>query len=282
MRNYLLGGAQLGKGYGHFVSNPMLTGDSLSKLITYAYSEGVKEIDGAQNYSQMFEQIAKIDLVSKFSIGTKIEYKSSEEGQVISELRGTLSTLNKISFSFLLIHNWHRLEARHKKKAFNFLIRLKNEGICSKIGISVYEVNEIEDYLKDVDIIQAPLNFFNTSFLKDDRVLKLRELGLEFHARGIFHQGTLLNTSRASEIFPSEFAKFEEFCVKNSFSKIQAALSVYDTQEIFSRLVIGVNSDEELSSILNTPIVFRATSIHLLELPNDQILVDPRRWVDFK
>lgn len=282
MRNYLLGGAQLGQGYGHFVSNPMPTGESLSKLMTYAFSKGINEIDGAQNYSQMFEQIAKIDLVSKFSIGTKIEYKSSEEGQIISDLRGTFSNLRRTSFSFLLIHNWHRLEARDKRNAFNFLIRLKNEGICSKIGISVYEVNEIEDCFKNVDIIQAPLNFFNISFLKDHRVLKLRELGLEFHARGIFHQGTLLNSSRASEIFPSDFAKFEEFCVKNNFSKIQAALAVYDTQEIFSRLVIGVNSDEELSSILDTPIVDRATNIHLLDLPHDQILVDPRRWVDIK
>lgn len=282
MRNYLLGGAQLGEGYGHFVSNPMLSSDSLSKLISYAYSVGITEIDGAQNYSKMFEHIAKINLVSKFAIATKIEYKSTEESQILSDLRCTLLILERTSFSFLLIHNWHKLEARHKERAFNFLIRLKNEGICSKIGISVYEVQEIEPCFKDLDIVQAPLNFFNISFLRDDRVLKLRELGLEFQARGIFHQGALLNVSKASQIFPNDFASFEEFCESNSFSKMQAALAVYDMQEIFSRLVIGVNSDEQLSSILETPIADGVTSIHLLDLPHDQMLVDPRRWVDVK
>lgn len=282
MRNYLLGGAQLGQGYGHFVHIPMLSGDSLSKLITYAFSVGINEIDGAQSYSQMFDHITKVDLVSKFSIATKIVYKSSEESQIISDLRRTLTNLKKKSFSFLLIHNWHKLEGKRKENAFNFLFRLKDEGICSKIGISLYEVHEIEPYFKEVDIIQAPLNFFNISFLKDDRVLRLRELGLEFHARGIFHQGTLLNSSKASEVFPKDFAVFEEFCDKNGFSKMQAALAVYDMQKVFTRLVIGVNSDEQLSSILETPIAEGVTSIHLLDLPHNQMLVDPRRWVDVK
>ena len=158
------------------------------------------------------------------------------------------------------------------------MIKLKNEGVCLKIGISIYEVHEIDSYFKNVDIIQAPLNFFNSSFIKSDVVLELRKVGLEFHARGIFHQGTLLNPSRASEIFPKDFARFAEFCEKNNFSKIQAALAVFDMQEIFSSLVIGVNSEEQLSSILDTPVADRVTSSHLLDFPYDQVLVDPRRW----
>ena len=79
----------------------------------------------------------------------------------------------------MLIHNWHKLNDENRQHAINFLNKLKNDGICLKIGISVYEVNEIESYCKSIDIIQAPLNFFNMSFLLDSLVLELHNQSLQ-------------------------------------------------------------------------------------------------------
>lgn len=205
MRNYILGGAQLGQGYGHFVRGTTLSLENLSRLMSFALLEGINEIDGAQNYSSMFENIARVDVSDEFLIATKIEYKLAEEANILRDLKLTLSVLRSSSFSFLLIHNWHKLNDENKEHAINFLNKLKIDGICSKIGISVYEVSEIESYCKSLDIIQAPLNFFNMSFLLDSLVLELHKGGLEFHARGIFHQGTLLNSSKASDMFPKNF-----------------------------------------------------------------------------
>jgi len=282
MRNYILGGAQLGQGYGHFVRSTTLSLENLSGLMSFALLEGINEIDGAQNYSSMFENIARVDVSDKFLIATKIEYKLAEEAKILCDLKLTLSVLRSRSFSFLLIHNWHKLNDQNKQHAINFLNKLKNDGICLKIGISVYEVSEIESYCKSLDIIQAPLNFFNMSFLLDSLVLELHEGGLEFHARGIFHQGTLLNSSKASDMFPREFSKFEKYCERKGFSKIQAALSIYDGQKIFSRLIIGVNCKEQLSSILEAPIALGTISPDLLSSSYEPSLVDPRRWGEVK
>ena len=282
MRNYILGGAQLGQGYGHFVKSTKLPQENLSGLLSFALLGGIKEIDGAQNYANMFENIAKVDIAHKFLIATKIEYKFAQENNILDDLKTTLSVLRSRSFSYLLIHNWHKLDGENREHAFNFLVKLKNEGICLKIGISVYDVSEIDSFFKSIDIIQAPLNFFNMSFLLDSLVLELQKRGIEFHARGIFHQGTLLNTSTASETFPKDFSKFKRYCEENGFSKIQAALSIFDGQKIFSRLVIGVNSKEQLSAILDSPITVGTISLDLLNSSHNPSLVDPRRWGEIK
>ncbi len=282
MRNYILGGAQLGQGYGHFVKSTKLPQENLSGLMSFALLGGIKEVDGAQNYANMFENVAKVDIAHKFLIATKIEYKLAQENNILDDLKTTLSVLRSRSFSYLLIHNWHKLDGENREHAINFLNKLKNDGICLKIGISVYEVSEIESYCKSIDIIQAPLNFFNISFLFDSLVLELHKGGLEFHARGIFHQGTLLNSSKASDMFPKEFSKFEKYCERNGFSKIQAALSIYDGQKIFSRLIIGVNTKEQLSSILDTPIALGTISPDLRNSSYEPSLVDPRRWGEIK
>jgi hypothetical protein len=132
------------------------------------------------------------------------------------------------------------------------LQNLKEIGLTNRIGISVYELADLEDVPKAVQIIQAPLNFFNTKFLTSVQVKKLKTEGVEFHARSIFHQGTLLNTSSVDSDFRADIVKFEIFCNTFNFSNMEAALSVYDSQDIFTKLLVGVVKAEQLLEIVNT------------------------------
>ena len=70
----------------------------------------------------------------------------------------------------------------------------KKNKVIKKIGISVYNKNELNEILKvfTPEIIQFPLNVFNQSFNDKKYLQSLKHKGIELHARSIFLQGLLL------------------------------------------------------------------------------------------
>jgi aryl-alcohol dehydrogenase-like predicted oxidoreductase len=275
-RNYSLGGAQFGNGYGKLLNIPELTTLELNLLLEYAINNGIQQVDLAQNYKSAVSNLSKSDYVSKFSYTTKIQYDQDAEHQILHNLRLELRMLGTISFDAVMIHNWATLSVVGRIAAVQFVKLLKNEGICLNAGVSVYDVWELEfeDWIPD--IIQAPLNFYNRDFPANDIALNLKALGTKFVARSIFHQGLLLNP-HFKDKFP-ELEDFINFCKVNDFSYVQGAISVYDSQDLFQAIVIGVAGIAQLEEILATKI---STSNDLV-LPKSRRyssdFTDPRKW----
>ena len=278
MRNFVLGGAQLGKGYGFYEKVPELSPPQINDLLEAAKILGIAEIDLAQNYAGVFEKLAEQPLLPQFALSTKIKFKKGHEADVIEELKSSLKKTSKEKFRNILVHNWHELEIQDKIGSLNFLKSLKDKGICQKIGLSVYETKELIDGVEETDFIQAPLSFFNRTFLYSQNSLALQSLGMVFQARSIFHQGTLLNQESISGSFPDELAIFTAFCLKNSLSYLEGALSVYDDQNLFTSLVVGVASEDQLREITQTRVVHGALSVAGQKSDFPIKLTDPRLW----
>jgi aryl-alcohol dehydrogenase-like predicted oxidoreductase len=60
----------------------------------------------------------------------------------------------------------------------------------AKIGVSVYTPAELEMYIDDIQIVQLPLSLVDGRFLT--LLPKLRQKGVEIHARSVFLRGMLL------------------------------------------------------------------------------------------
>ena len=277
-RDLILGGAQLGNGYGFFVREEKIPKLDLDNLLEASLEVGILSIDIAQNYKGVIENLADVNLIDQFRISTKIEFDEIIINEYKSSLKLTLSKLNADKFESILIHNWSILDVSNRKNALDLLQNLKEIGITNKIGISVYELADLEGVSKAVQIIQAPLNFFNTKFLTSVQVKNLKTEGVEFHARSIFHQGTLLNASLIDSDFRSDIVKFEIFRNTFNLSNLEAALSVYDSQDVFTKLLVGVVKAEQLLEIVST----KENIVDFDFIGNQSMysenFADPRKW----
>lgn len=275
-RSLLLGGAQFGKGYGKHINTPELSNFELNSLLDYAKRKGIQEIDLAQSYESVVSNLSRTTSAGEYRYTTKIQYDTHWRHEIRLKLRSELESLGVDSFQAVLIHNWAVLEAKERTSAVKFLNLLIKDGICIEAGVSVYDTWELEFEDWVPDIIQAPLNFYNRQFLSNEIALSLRESGTKFIARSIFHQGLLLNPQFRLK-FP-ELDDFFSFCKVNDFSYLRGAFSIYDTQEIFQAVVIGVTSTSQLSEILD----IEDTQGTRFELPEsrlyDSSFTDPRKW----
>jgi len=278
MRPLVLGCAQFGNGYGFYIKTPQLGTETIDEILLLSLKNGVTELDLAQNYVGVVSNLARQETLKDFQLGTKIEYSPNNEPEIIKKLHSDINELGVVAFESILVHNWAQLKNDERKQALRFLGELKRQGVTKHIGISVYETTELDNIDSELDVVQAPLSYFNTDFLQNEDVSSLKRQGVIFVARSIFHQGTLLNPNVLPKIFDREKEVYEDFCRKRKLSYLQAALSIFDAQSIFTKLVIGVRDSGQLSEIVSCRTEFDNNL--LAELPSkvSRELADPRKW----
>lgn len=130
--------------------------------------------------------------------------------------------------------------------------KLKEAGVVSYIGASVYDGYQIDSILKRFtpDMIQLPVNILDQRLVKTGYIEKLKSRGVEVHARSIFLQGLLL---MPLEKVPAYFdpirphlRRFREAATEQGMTPVQAALAYVRDLPGIDRVVIGVTSRDEL------------------------------------
>ena len=78
----------------------------------------------------------------------------------------SLNNLNRKNIYGLLVHNSKDLLGPKGSFVWDELSKLKELKVVQKIGVSVYDIKELEEITKKyfIDIIQIPFNVFNQSF----------------------------------------------------------------------------------------------------------------------
>jgi len=278
MRPLVLGCAQFGNGYGFYIKTPQLGTETIDEILRLSLKNGVTELDLAQNYVGVVSNLARQETLKEFQLGTKVEYSPSDEHEITKKLHSDINELGVVAFESILVHNWAQLKNDERKQSLRFLNELKRQGLTKHIGISVYETNEIEDLDFELDVVQAPLSYFNTDFLRNEVAVALKSRGVRFVARSIFHQGTLLNPNALPNNFDKEKKVYKDFCKKNTLSYLQAALSIFDAQSTFTKLVIGVSDSSQLSEIIGCRTEFDSTLLTQTPSKVSRELADPRKW----
>ena len=74
---------------------------------------------------------------------------------------------------------------------------LKSMGVVKKIGVSLYNSEQIDIVLSkfNIDLVQLPINIFDQQLLIGGWLDKLKDYDVEIHARSAFLQGLLLMTN---------------------------------------------------------------------------------------
>ena len=243
----------------------------------------ITTIDTAPEYYNVEKKLGKFnlenfDLITKTALnenGKIINYKELE-----SNIKKSFSNLNTKFLYALLIRS--PVTLLKDKNLLDTILSFKNKNLISKIGYTLYDVEELErlyEYFKP-DIVQIPYSIVDQRFEKKNWISKMHNDGVEIHVRSVFLQGLLL--SDPNEI-PHKFNKYKNFFKKldlwikeNKVSKLQACLNSILNDKRISKIVIGINNRNSLHEINR----IKKTSLYYpkwIKL-NDKRIIDPREW----
>jgi len=273
-----LGTAQFGMKYGALNVKGKPSLESITNTLSTARKLGIDTLDTAVAYGDSEVRLGRVG-ISGWNVITKVS-RDVDAADLHDEVLRSLDRLRINRLAGLLFHNADNLLDDASK--WSVLVRAKEAGLVAKIGVSVYDTDQLRRLIDrfDIDIIQAPLNVFDQRMATEGWVQKLAERGVQLHIRSLFLQGTLLADRSALPPYFSNWApaweRLESFSVSRGLSRLATCLSVA-TMAGVTKAVVGVDDASQLFQMAEA---FEAASgVDTSELAQwDLRLIDPRRW----
>ena len=275
-----IGTAQFGFKYGfNKIKIKKLEIKNIEKILK---RNSLKNFDTAMNYGESEKIIGNLKIKRKVITKIKLPKKKPKDLKKWFEkkLNKSLKKLKVKSLHGLLIHDTTDISGKNKE-FLNILLDCQKKKLISKLGISVYEVDEIKRILKfwKPEIIQMPINIFDHRFLNNNFLYKLKKLNIELHARSCFLQGVLLKKKIKIGNLKSKkvFSSFSNWCQKKQLSKLEACIHFIKKIREIDYLIVGFDNSSHLKEIINS---FNKKLILVPDdfLSNEKSLIDPRKW----
>lgn len=228
MKDFILGTASLFNKKYSITSNQSHI--NLQLFFDQSYDIGFKEIDTAQNYGfgSADSTISKLSIKNKFLINTKFNFNYENFDYNINQIQSSLKLLDAINICF--IHNTDFNNKNFERSLIN-LNNLKLDNLFKKFGVSIYDEDEYKKSNENtyIDVIQIPLNLFNTIELLENSKKKIQ-------ARSIFFRNVFINNN-------SEYSK-EINIYLNKITKLinEENLNFYEASLLFIKKIKFVDS----------------------------------------
>ena len=304
-----LGTVQFGLDYG--ISNQ--TGKpavfEIENILNTAYEHGIDTLDTASAYGDSEQVLGKIlsktstasTIEPPFNIVTKIPHLSSTTASKktscttpISEyFENSLQHLQTPKIDALMFHNGDDLLTDKGARYFQQASDLKQQGRVKKIGVSVYQPQQLETIMHSfkLDIVQVPFNCLDQRFAQRAIQNELVKQNIEVHVRSLFLQGLLLmpleNLSHYFQPYLGHIKRFHALCEKLKCQPLTLALALIHTQTFIDKAVIGCCSNDQLIQIIKhyqqaKKVVAALTNEALEQLTllacEDEALINPSLW----
>ena len=281
----VIGSASWRSHYGNFNKN-LLSPHEMQKLVAKSFELGIKDIDTAPSYGDCESNLGLIKPSQK--IASKLILTNESDKQVEALILKILDRIERKTLDTLFIHNWDELDQVQKARFFNFLLKFREQGLFSNIGISTYEIDSLISLYVE---LEAPVVIQINSSVIDQRLLmmlsKMQELkiDLSFHdlwVRSIFLQGVLLNNSDQNpfKLHPA-IVRFFAFCDVNNLEFLQVCLDylkILDNFECIKKAVVGIHDLDSLNQI-NKYLTSPRLNLQYKNISSDDMaLIDPRKW----
>lgn len=262
----------------------------IAQMLRRAQQAGVGLLDTAQAYGEAESIIGQhAEAARGWRVVTKTLPMPSDgeaaKRAVADAFVQSLARLKCTKVFALLVHHPDDLLASHGRRLWALLQDFKSRGLVTKIGVSVYDPQQLEHILDDytVDIVQLPFNIYDQRFLRIGWLERLQRAGVEVHARSAFLQGLLL---MPAEGMPAQFSAWCDHHQRlhRAFADIGAtplagSLRFCLEQPQIDRVIVGCETAGQLDEIL------QAATGDSVPLPHaesfaidDGVVIDPRRW----
>lgn len=286
-----LGTVQFGADYGISNKDGKTPTAEVAAILDAATELGVRIIDTACLYGDSEDVLgrsmppdSRFDIVTKTPQFAKQSLDEADAQQVEDTFRSSLLRLNRPSVYGLLIHRADDLFVSGGDLLMDRLLTLKQSGLVSKIGVSVYSAHQIDEVLArfPIDLIQLPVNALDQRLLQSGHLQKLKRAGVEIHARSIFLQGLLLmGLQDVPDYFSSvreRLESYHRFIEAQGLTPIQAALGFVANIPEIDQVICGVNNRQQLREICAAVQVKVRCEDYADFAVMDEAIVNPALW----
>jgi aryl-alcohol dehydrogenase-like predicted oxidoreductase len=250
----ILGTVQFGLNYG--INNPKgkPAPEQVFEILEYAASKGVEILDTADAYGNASELLGNFNKSNPalFKINTK--FKFSKE-PLKAQLSMSLDKLCLDSIETYFYHNFNDF-IKHPELLDQLLV-LKQEGLINKIGISVYDNEELRIAIltKEIDAIQFPFNLLDNRYQRGELMKFAKSKGKELQVRSVFLQGLFFKSIESIpsklDLFKSELQKIHDMAGECGLAIEMIALLYVLNQNEIDNVIIGVDNLEQLKTNFN-------------------------------
>lgn len=281
-----LGTAQFGLPYGVANQVGRISRREAERILDYAWSAGLETLDTAIAYGDSEQRLGQIG-IERWHVVSKLpavpESCTDVAGWVEGSVTASLNRLKIKKLRGLLLHRPRQLLRASGHALYAALDALKTQGVVEKIGVSIYDPEELSALWPHfrLDLTQVPFNILDRRFATTGWLVRLKRAGIEVHARSVFLQGLLLmdSANRPSYFQPwqSLWDQWHGWLAENKTSPLYTCLRYALTHPAIDRVIIGVDSLKHLQDNLA---VAEETGI---EPPaylqsTDRDLINPSRW----
>ena len=282
-----LGTVQFGLKYGIANESGRVSLNEANNILTEAASHGIGLLDTAISYGDSEHVLGQVG-VADYKIVSKLPALPDEctdiAGWVDAQVTSSIARIGVNSLYAVLLHRPDQLFDARGKQLQKALEHLKAQGLTQKIGISIYTPDELPRLTDEMhfDLVQAPLNILDRRLIDSGWAQRLKRLGIELHARSVFLQGLLLlpDSRRPAKFrrWQGIWSEWERWLNEVGLTPLQACLRYTLSVEEVEKVVVGVDSVDQLLEIL-----VAAAAGSLTSLPNwpqniDIDLLNPSRW----
>ncbi len=270
-----LGTVQFGQAYGVSNSHGQVSRDTARAILARAAGAGIGLLDTAANYGEAETVLASLD-TRPFRIVTKTIGMAHGIDAVLERTRQSAELLNADT---LLVHA--AADLAHPE-LWPALLDLKAEGVFRRIGISIYVADNPTALAArfQPDVMQLPFSLLDQRLLADHTLARLRDLGVEIHARSIFLQGLLFLERLPEKLAYAapRLAAIKARIREAGATPLAAALGFVLSRPQIAVALVGVTSPAELEEILVAATApLPALDWAALAL-DDELVLTPSRW----
>lgn len=289
LRSFVLGTVQIGMTYGATNAHDA-PADGVA-LVKAAARLGIGMLDTAQAYGtseQVLGTLLNTADAPSFEVISKIapSVDCTDPEAVLAAARDSVSRLGRPLYG-LMYHDPAAIR-KWRDGAADGLKRAREEGLCGRIGVSVYTPEEVAlaSETPEIDILQAPFNMLDRRLEAPGTVEAAIKRGCEVHFRSVFLQGLLLCDP---DSLPERLAfarpwtrAVRDVCARHDTDPAVAAIGYVRSRFPEARLVIGCDDVQQLeaNAALFTAAVPDSNMIDeiaALEQPPEEV-VNPALW----
>jgi aryl-alcohol dehydrogenase-like predicted oxidoreductase len=282
-----LGTVQFGMDYGIARPASKTPASEVAMILAQASKAGMNVLDTAMEYGDCEAVLGGAD-VKGWKVVTKLpglpeNKKGNIDAWARNAVKYSMSRLGVSELYGLLLHKPAQLRSEVGKQLFNALSVLRDEGLVRKIGVSIYEPEELDSYLDigRIDLVQAPLNLLDRRLITSGWLERLLKQDTAVHVRSVFLQGLLL---MGSDERPEQFKRWSQvwssldaWLDDAGLDRLSACLAFINSVDGIEAAIVGVNSIEQLNQILGAMKTHSGPFPDFTETAGRELL-DPRAW----
>jgi len=281
-----LGTAQFGLVYG--VSNKVgqVKKAEVAAILELAHKLNITTLDTATAYGES-EKVLGSAGVDKWQIISKLPALPANiidvDGWIEGQVYDSCQRLKVANLYGLLLHRPRQLMEPGGEAIRDALYRLKKKGLVEKVGVSVYDPDELGPIVSrmKVDIVQAPFSIVDQRLATSGWIRRLQDEGCELHVRSVFLQGLLLMSlgqrPRQFDRWKFLWDSWDTWLKETKMTPLEACLRYVLSVEGISKVVLGVESTLQLQEISNAIPGMLPTLPDCFSL-SDKELLNPALW----